>query len=176
MSAINNIDKIIKLLKERYSIPDDESLIITIIETKANIENKNNDLINLGKDIYIIIYDKTGNQLDLSNCKNEQISLMKYIGDLPFIDFYKMIDLSKKGIDIFNESEPFFNDICYPFTINNSDIVLADRRKDLYKNISFCDIGCTNNGIDYDLMIVNCSCYINSINDDDNEQNKGIIF
>ena len=177
MTAIDNIDNSLKLLKQKYSIPNDESLIITIIETKEKNKNKNNDLINLGKDIEIIIYDKSGNKLDLSNCKNEKISLMKYIGDIQYIDFYELIDLSQKGIDIFNESDPFFNDICYPFSSNtSSDIALSDRRHYLFKNISFCDVGCNNNGIDYDKMIVNCSCYINSINNDNNEQNKGIIL
>ena len=85
------------------------------------------DLINLGKAIEIIIYDNSGRLSDLS-CENEQITLMKYIGDLPYIDLYKAKDLFQNGIDFFNESEPFFNDICYPFTYNtSSDFALVDR-------------------------------------------------
>ena len=181
ITAISNIEDSLNALKVKYTIPNDEPLIIAIIETKENknnnLEIKNGQIINLGKDIELVIYDKNGHKLELSNCKNEKVSLMKYIGDLPYIDFNKAVDLSKKGIDVFKESDPFFNDICYPFTSNtSSDVILADRRIDIFQNISFCDSGCNYTGIDYDLMIVNCLCYINSINNDNNKENKGITI
>ena len=183
ISSISNIDNFLVAVKKKNNIPDDENLIIAIIETKQtsesnnNLKGNNNDLISLGKDVQIIIYDKTGKQLDLSNCNDEQITVMKYIADLPYINLEEAKDFYQKGVDVFNESDPFFNDICYPFTTNfSSDIILADRRTDIFRNISFCDSGCIYNGIDYDLMIVNCLCTIDSINNDNDNEQNGIIL
>ena len=61
----------------------------------------------MGKDIQIIIYDKSGKQLDLSYCKDEQITIMKYIADLPYINLEETKDLYQKGVDVFNKSELF---------------------------------------------------------------------
>ena len=181
-TTISNLDNSLIKIKQKFNIPNDENLIIVIIETKENKEinanlDRNKDLINLGKDIELIIYDNLGRKLDLSKCEDVQILVTKNIADLPYINFYKAKDLYQKGIDVFNESDPFFNDICYPFKTNSSsDIILADRRSDLFVNISFCDSGCIYDGIDYQLMVVNCICYIDSINNDNAEEYKGIIL
>ena len=47
---------------------------------------------------------------------------------------------------------------------------------DLFINITLCYDGCIFNGIDYELMVVNCLCNISSINNDKNEEDKGIIL
>ena len=46
----------------------------------------------------------------------------------------------------FNE---FFVDYCVPFSDSKSDVVLKDRVKDYYQNVSFCEEGCTYDGINY---------------------------
>ena len=78
-------------------------------------KNKDNNIISLGKDVELIIYDKSGRQLELSYCKDEEITINKYIGDLPYIILDQAKDLNQKGIDIFDESDPFYNDICFLF-------------------------------------------------------------
>ena len=74
-----------KTIKNHYNISDDEKLIIVNMEQKYNKtrENKNdqNSSVDLGKDIQVEVYDISGNQLDLSVCK-EEIKVMKYIGDV----------------------------------------------------------------------------------------------
>ena len=182
ISTVNNIENIIQKLKIINSIDINEDLIVVLIESKENkIENenlnKNKDIINLGKGIEFIIYDKSGNKLDISSIKNEKITIMKYIEDIPYIDLNEAKGLYDKGIDVFNESDSFFNDICYPYKSNSSsDIILADRRTDLFQNITFCDEGCYYNGIDYELMIVNCICDIDDISKENNINKKGIIL
>jgi len=184
ISTINNIENIIQKLKTKNSIDINEDLIVVLIESKENkIENeslnKDKDIINLGIGIDLIIYDKSGNKLDISSLKNEKITIMKYIEDIPYIDLNEAKELYDKGIDVFKESESFFNDICYPYKSNSSsDIILADRRTDLFQNITFCDEGCIDNGIDYKLMIVNCICDIDYISNENNinKDKKGIIL
>ena len=67
---------------------------------------------------------------------------------------------SDMNIDIFNIEDQFFNDICYPFTNENSDIILKDRILDIYQNYSLCDNNCTLELIELELMSAECSCQV----------------
>ena len=69
------------------------------------------------------------------------------------------MDLADKGIDVFNPEDDFFNDICHPFeSPDGKDIILNDRRTDIYQNATFCQDGCTYMGMNYELMAANCIC------------------
>ena len=147
------------VLKEYYNIPKNESLIILNMEIKEG-ENNNNDnnCFNLGKNTQIEIYDYSGNKLNLSLCK-EDIVVMKYIGDVTELNIESAKDLASQGIDVFNAEDDFFNDICHPFdNPDGVDIILKDRRNDIYQNATFCQDGCTYSGVDYDVMAANCIC------------------
>ena len=52
------------------------------------------------------------------------------------------LNLSSKGFDIFNPNDPFYNGVCAPFDINNKDVLLSQRRKLFYKNLSLCNNNC----------------------------------
>ena len=67
---------------------------------------------------------------------------------------------SELGIDIFDGKDSFFNDLCYPFSISNSDIILKDRLLDIYQNYSLCEYGCEYDKIDIENMSVVCSCQV----------------
>ena len=139
-------------IKEFYNIDD---FIVLNIESKKN----NNENVNyIGKNNQINIYNYTGSKLNLSIC-DEDIKIMKYIGDIDA----KIIESAKKfasqGIDIFNPKDKFFNDLCYYYDNKDGiDIIINDRRNDIYKNITFCQDGCKYIGFDYELMAANCSC------------------
>ena len=84
---------------------------------------------------------------------------MKYIGDVKELDIQSAISLSEQGIDIFNPRDTFFNDICHPYDDpNGKDIILNDRRTDIYQNATFCQYGCSYLGMNYNLMVSNCKC------------------
>ena len=94
----------------------------------------------------------------LSICK-EGIKILKYIGDIKDLDFNSAITLSDKGIHVFNAADEFFNDLCYYYdSSDGKDLILNDRRNDIYQNSTFCQYGCTYKGIDYNLMPANCIC------------------
>ena len=147
-----------KEMKIHYNIPEDESLIVLNIELKRNksIDNEiNNDKsFDLGKKSQIEIYDISGNKLNLSVCK-EDIKVMKYIKDVEELDVKSAMNLAEKGVDVFNASDEFFNNIFYNFNNNGTDIIIKDRRSDIYKNVSFCQEGCSYIGMNYELMTAN---------------------
>ena len=88
------------------------------------------------------------------------------------------LNLSSKGFDIFNPNDPFYNGVCAPFDINNKDVLLSQRRKLFYKNLSLCNNNCEYKNICYDNYTINCECkgnimsatiqskQINKVNDD----------
>ena len=152
------------VIKEYYNIPKDENLIIFNIETKneesqKNESSSNNKAFNLGKSTQLEIYDFSGRKLNLSVCK-EDIKVMKYIGDAEGqLDMESAKSLSNQGIDVFNANDDFFNDICHPYDNSDGiDIIINDRRNDIYQDATFCQDGCTYNGIDYNLKAANCIC------------------
>ena len=68
---------------------------------------------------------------------------MKFMGDTDKIVLNAAKILSEQGIDIFNPEDDFFNHICYPYNNpNKKDIIINDRRNDIFQNITFCQTGC----------------------------------
>ena len=135
-----------QIIKKHYNIPENENLIIVNMESRKNqsknvIENNNNDnSIEIGKNIQIEIYDSSVKHLNLSVC-NEDIKILQYIKDVNELNIPEAIKLADKGVDIFNANDDYFNDICHE-NIDGKDIIIKDRRNDIYKNVSFCQKGC----------------------------------
>jgi hypothetical protein len=66
------------------------------------------------------------------------------------------------GVDVFQIKDDFFNDICYPYSDENtkSDMILTDRVSDIYQNFSLCDEGCEYESLDMDALYAKCNCKI----------------
>ena len=158
-------------LKEYHNIPKDENLIILNMESKRNEskndeKNDNNNAVDVGKTNQIEVFDKSGRKLNLSVCK-EDIKIMKYLGDIEEIDLQSANDFANRGIDVFNASEEFFNNLCHKYNnTDEKDIIIDDRRTDIYQNVSFCQKGCSYTGINYTLSSANCICDSNVIEKD----------
>ena len=174
-----------QIIKQYYNISDNESLIILNIELE-NIENKKqsyDNSFNLGKKNIIEIFDNSGKRLNLSVC-NKNIKIMKYIGDIAQgeLDIDSAIHLANIGIDVFNPKDDCFNNICKQN--DDKDMILNDRRNDIFQNATFCQIGCKYTGMNYNLMVANCMCNSYSLefidnndnNDNKNNQNEKINF
>ena len=160
-------------IKEYYNISEEENLIILNQEKRYNNEkNKTSEINansnNLEKYSQIEIYDLSGRKLDLSVCKND-IKILKYIGEDEKININSAKQYAGIGVDIFNASSGFFNDICFQYKTNDGkDIILNDRRTDIYQNISLCQNGCMYQGMNYDLMVANCICDSSSLQGEKN--------
>ena len=175
----------IEILKKQYTIPNEEDLIIVEIETKEDKEknqnlDKDKDCIDLGKNVQVSICDRTGRKLDMSFC-DQDIKVMKLISDLEDLDISAAMEYAELGIDVFNAKDGFFNDICHP-SQGDTDIVLGDRREDLYQNVSFCGDDCVYMGMNFELMTANCACNPNNIQMEDDssldteENEKGVTL
>ena len=177
----------IDILKAHYEIPDNEDLIVIEIETTEDKEknqglNHEVDCIDLGKNVKVSICDMDGNILDMSFCDND-ITVMKYVGDVDDIDINTAMEYADQGIDVFNTQDAYFNERCTKVK-GDKDIILGDRRTDVFQNVSFCGDDCVYNGMDYTLMIAKCSCDPSNLQDEDyyedveseNNEKKGITL
>ena len=80
------------------------------------------------------------------------------------VDNIKTMNYKYPNIELYNLSDPFYNDICNLFTTDvNTDMTLNDRRNEYYINISLCENDCflikvLNKELKYPKSL--CSCNI----------------
>ena len=116
---------------------------------------------------YEVYNPYTLEKIDLSICNDMTINTY-----LPYSisdeDLELFIKLQESGYDLYNPNDSFYNDFCTPYTTDNkTDVLLSDRRLDYYKNISFCEEGCTYKSYNYTCKKVQCECQINNEIDTD---------
>ena len=110
------------------------------------------------------IYDPNSKQfLDLEECLDSNILInipLELDSNIELL--YNL--LSDSGYNLFNSSDSFYNDICSTYTTsNNTDILLYDRRMDIYQstvNISLCQAGCEFQSYDTESKKAKCNCQI----------------
>ena len=141
-------------LKSYYNLSNDS--VITFFQME--ISNKNErSLIN---QVEYQVYDEQKNLLDLSVCNNSNIKIFYGIKDNSNLDISILNSFKDSGVDVFNISDEFFNDVCYPYSENGNDLILEDRIKDIYQNFTLCEEGCTYDSIDIFNMLISCQCNI----------------
>ena len=143
-----------QILRKEYNLLENETITILQIEIDKKNENA------LTNQVEYEIYNSNKTKLSLSYCKDVKIKVNYEIKDPSFINKTKVSQFSELGIDIFNNKDSFFNDICHTYSDNDSDIILKDRVLDIYQNYSLCDNGCEYDQINIDLMTIICSCQI----------------
>lgn len=126
----------------RLNLPADESLLITVIDYKDNIKESNR--------VYNV-YTATGIQLDTSICDNVSVTYDYIIPHDSGIDFDIAKDILLKGFNVLDPTEPFFNDMYYPYISDDGfDIPISDRRTDVFQNITLCEPNCHLSDINYE--------------------------
>ena len=137
-----------------------------------NIKNNNKNC--LVDQVEYKIYDENKQTVDLSICNDVNIKIEYKITNSSLLNLEQITNFNKKGIDVFNINDTFFNDICYPYTDDdsNSDMILSDRVSDIYQNFSICGDNCEYDSFNIDKVVANCNCKIkNEINEEVKEGN-----
>ena len=156
INTVNNIDLLIceKILRKKYNISPNE--ILTILQIRID---KNNEM-SLTNQVEYAIYNNKRDKLDLSYCEDVRIKVIYDIKNEDLLNKTNIEYYSELGIDIFDIHDSFFNDLCYPYSILNSDIILKDRVLDIYQNYSLCDKGCQYESIDIEGLTIACYCEV----------------
>ena len=140
-------------LREHYNIADNVELtFLKMLRERAGQPRQMS---------YALYNSETGERLDLSVCEGETVEVMIPINQTEGVNVTQATMFAELGVDVFNSSDPFFNDICFTYTAENGrDVPLEERRKRFYQNVSFCEEGCEYHGVVLDTKEANCSCEI----------------
>ena len=149
-------------VKNYYNITED-NIIIAIAEKRVTYNPST---------FYLFFHPETGKKLDAGNiCKNDNIEVKENLLNLldeKSENYDLQVSLTKQGINIFDLNDPYYKDICYDFeNPKKRDIALKDRIKETYINVTLCDDGCTNTGIDVKNNEATCDCKFNDITNND---------
>ena len=148
-----NLSQCESVLRDEYHL---NYSILTLFQIE--IANKNNE--SLVNKVGYKIYDENFTELNLSKCKDLNIEVIYGIKKDITVEYDKIIYYQNLGINIFNLSDRFFNDICQIFPDFENDIILEDRIKDIFINLSVCEEGCTYKEFDNNYYTFTCECII----------------
>ena len=144
-------------VKKAYNLTQD--LIIAIADKKDKYNPST---------FYLFFHPVTGLKLEAGEiCKDDTIEVKENI--LNFLDeksknYELQTALTQQGINIFDINDPYYKDICYDFVNpKNRDMALKDRIKETYVNVSLCDEGCVETGIDIKNNVASCDCKFNDV-------------
>ena len=100
---------------------------------------------------YYLYSSKEKRKLDLSKCKNTKINI------------YVPANIIEKEIFKYNRSSDYYNDVCFSYTTENeTDIAIADRKKEYNKNkMSVCEVNCDFTEYNSITKKAKCECNIN---------------
>ena len=141
-------------LKNYYNLSNES--IITFFQMEISNGNEKS-LIN---QVEYLVYDEEKNCLDLSKCNNSNIKILYGIKTNSNLDMSVLNSFIDSEVNVFNISDNFFNDICYPYSENGNDLILEDRIKDIYQDFTLCEEGCYFDKIDINNMLISCQCNI----------------
>ena len=143
-------------LRQKNNLPEDSILTVIQIEIYKKEEKS------LTNQVEYAVYNDKKIKLDLSECEKDKIEINYAITNTSVLDLNTLLQFSKMNVDVLNIKDDFFNDICFPFSENNNDMILKDRREDIYQNYSLCDNNCEYDRINISSMIISCNCQIKS--------------
>ena len=152
-STYVNLSECESLLRKTYPELKNETLTTFQIEITSNNEQS------LTNKVEYAIFCDNKTKLDLSICDEVSVKINYELKNSSLLDIDTISSFAEEGINILNISDDFFNDICYPYSTNGSDIILEDRVNDIYQNYSICENNCeyektsSNNS-------VTCNCKI----------------
>ena len=143
--TIINLGGCEKKLKNKYNIPEQDSLYII----KIDIKEKEMNIPKIEYEVYYTFNNNSLTQLNLSHCKDIPIDLL--------IPVPLNSDLEKH-----NKSSKYYNNICSKATSKNgTDINLNDRRKEFVdNNMTLCEEDCNLVDYNYTNEKAKCSCLV----------------
>ena len=153
ISTYINFSNCENILREENEISPSSILTVYQIEINNYYEKS---LIN---DVEYAVFNENKKRIDLTPCENEIIEI-NYQLNKSGINLTKASYYSELGIDIYNIEDEFFNDICYPYSEHNSDIILKDRISDIYENYSLCENNCKYDKINMTYYTATCKCTV----------------
>ena len=161
-----NLSECESILRNETNL-NSSKIILLQIET---YDTSKDSLIN--KVDYILFYENGTTKIDLTKCENVKVLITYQLKKNTSADLNKASTFNEFGINIFNESDIFFNEFCHVYPDFENDIIMEDRIKDVYQKFKICEPGCTFINInvkDINNPNVTCECDIKNSFDIDSQ-------
>ena len=130
------------LLKSNNILAQNESLFSINSNMKVDNMKVSSNLV-----------DSKGNSVNTTLCKSIQILIPS---SFPNVDEYLKIK-NETGVDIYNSTDPFFNDICVSFQGQNGTDITVGARQSKYNTTASCSKECQYKGLDEHSWTI-CDC------------------
>ena len=174
MTFIEITPEIKKDLVNKLNLNEEKDKLYLII-----IENKIHDLKMVTSNYtykFVLLNGTELTELNLTQI-NEDIYAKIIVPLIDFnlshFDYYQYF--SKQGYDIYDKYNIFYHDICSPAHLYDNDIIIKDRKKDIYPNDAiFCKENCYYNGIIIEEKRIICNCNLN-VNNKNNDDKKDFL-
>ena len=141
------------VLKREYNIPPEDTLLVS----KMDIQDPNAII----PKVEYVVYSSDGVKLDMKYCEGNDITLSYPITNAAAVNLAQGESIAELGYDIYDPSDPFYNDKCASFSNGTVDVVIKDRKNDFYVDAPFCGDQCVYGGINYTTGKVSCNCSAN---------------
>ena len=146
-------------------------------------DSLSNDSRKATSDFNYVILLENGTQLNLSNINQDvYIDVSVPLRDLDLANFNYAKYFNELGYDIYNSSSDFYKDYCISASSGDNDIILEDRKKDIYpNNVTLCSEGCEYKSVNIEEQRIVCECNLNNngnIEDEETnvEEDEGNYF
>ena len=156
-----DLDSCLEKVKSGLYLND--NIIIALLE-----RNNGNGIQSSTK--FFFYHPTTGEKIEINDyCKDDEVIVKENVLSQlnnSGIDIEEFQFMAAQGINIMDLNDPFYTDICFHFeSPNGKDIPLKDRVGTFFKNVTLCDEGCTNEGINLTSMECICKCKMEEILD-----------
>ena len=152
-------------LKNNFGLNEDEKIYLLVIDSPSNDPMTATSFYD-----YKFILEN-GTELNISNINNEfSIDISIPIRNLDLAHFKYEENFMKEGYDIYDKKSDFYNDICSPAFIDDNDIIIKDRKNEIFpNNVTLCQNSCEYQGVSIEDKRIVCECNINRWNNKSNE-------
>ena len=154
-NLVINLEECINLLSSVYYQNDLNEFLLVKIKIFKNFNEYKIDYL---------LFSEFGELLNLTLCNELNIKIEYFISNVTDENLQLAQKLKEENnIDLFDKNDDFFHDLCINFTSKNgTDVILKDRMRDYYINVSLCEKNCSYLMVNYENKTMVCACPIKS--------------
>ena len=160
LSFIDFSSEKISYLINKFDLDEESNIYILIADLPSN------DSRTATSDYKFKFILENGTELNLSNIDEDfYIDVSVPIRNLNLSNFHYITYFIEQGYDIYNKNSTFYNNICSNAHYNKNDIVIIDRKKEIFpNNVILCKSDCTYKSVNIDDKRIVCECNLNANN------------
>ena len=155
-----NFDDIKETLIKEFNLDKDSKIYALIVDSPTKYSNSS---IN---DYGFILLLENGTELNLSNLSEDiMVNVSIPISNLELANYNYALIFSEQGYDIYNKNSSFYHDICTPGYIDDNDITLEERKKEIFpNNIATSKSNCIYHSTNLNNKRFSFNCSLSGIN------------